>query len=97
MIKNLKSEIRKVLAITLVISASLSGSIYANNKNNLNSEMESKIQRIKLYEEPSSKERVKASMKFEDINKKIVNYYKKTKGVEISGDINDKQDRKSVV
>ena len=43
----------------------------SHNKNNLSSEIESKIQQIKLYEEASSKEIAEASVKFEHINYKI--------------------------
>lgn len=90
MIKNLNSKIRNILVIALVVSVSLLGVLYDNNKNNLSSEIESKIQQIKLYEEASSKEIAEASVKFEHIKNKINNYYKEVEGVETTGNINDR-------
>ena len=89
MIRNLNSKIRNTLVIILILLVLLLGVLYTNNKNTLNSEIESEIQQIKLYEEPSSKEIAEESVKFKDIKKKIGNYYKEVEGIEISGNIND--------
>ena len=89
MIRNLNSKIRNTLVIILILLVLLLGVLYTNNKNTLNSEIESEIQQIKLYEEPSSKEIAEESVKFKDIKKKIGNYYKEAEGIEISGNIND--------
>ena len=89
MIRNLNSKIRNTLVIILILLVLLLGVLYNNNKNTLNSEIESEIQQIKLYEEPSSKEIAEERAKFKDIKKKIGNYYKEVEGIEISGNIND--------
>lgn len=89
MIRNLNSKVRNTLVIILILLVLLLGVLYTNNKNTLNSEIESEIQQIKLYEEPSSKEIAEESVKFKDIKKKIGNYYKEAEGIEISGNIND--------
>ena len=89
MIRNLNSKIRNTLVIILILLVLLLGVLYTNNKNTLNSEIESEIQQIKLYEEPSSKEIAEEREKFKDIKKKIGNYYKEVEGIEISGNIND--------
>ena len=90
MIRNLNSKVRNTLVIILILLVLLLGVLYNNNnKNTLNSEIESEIQQIKLYEEPSSKEIAEERAKFKDIKKKIGNYYKEVEGIEISGNIND--------
>ena len=89
MIRNLNSKVRNTLVIILILLVLLLGVLYTNNKNTLNSEIESEIQQIKLYEEPSSKEIAEERAKFKDIKKKIGNYYKEVEGIEISGNIND--------